>query len=213
MAINDLYRVTLIQTYDLDGPECRNVFYYKQITPGGVSEGADALLAAFQTGLYPDIDAIQNVVINTREIRVENIVAGFDNAVATFGVGTEVGQRGGECLPPYAAWAFKLHRLSTAVRNGQKRFAGVSESDQVNGIATGTIIPLLNACASSLDKILGGPVPDTATYQPRIFRAAREEDTIPAKIIPALLQADFDIADASFTGVSTQNSRKFNAGA
>lgn len=209
MAINDLYRITLIQTYGPDGPECRNVFYYKQITPGGVSEGADALLPAFQTGLYPDIDAIQNVIIETRQIRVENVIAGFDNAVATFGVGTEVGQRTGACLPPQDCWSFRLLRLSTAVRHGRKNFAGVSEGDQDNGVAVGSVIPLLNACATSLDKILGGPVPDTATFQPRIFRAQRDAKTIPAKTIPALAQADFDVADAQYQRIGTQNSRKF----
>lgn len=210
--LNDIYRITLIQTYGVGGQELRNVFYYKQITPGGTSEGAEALMPAFQTQVFAAIDAIQNAIIFTVQIRVENVVPGTDNATLSFGPSSEPGERVGECLPPYACWAFRLNRSSTAVRNGQKRFAGVSEGDQGNGQAAGPFVPTLNACAAALDDIIGGPPPAVATYQPRIFRAGRPSRTIPAKTIPAMVQADFDIENAQFVSVSTQNTRKFNVG-
>lgn len=210
--INDIYRITFTQTYGVGGQECINVFYYKQITDGGVSEGAEALLPAFQTEIYPHIEAVQSAIIYTLSILVENVVPSADNAQQSFSPSAEPSERTGDPLPPYATYAFRLNRSTNASRHGQKRFAGVSESDQNAGLATGTIVPLLETLAGKLDDVIGGPPPDTATYQPVIYRVGRPGKTIPQKIIPALIPASFAISTGQYVGISTQNSRKYNVG-
>lgn len=210
--INDIYRIKFTQTYGVGGQECINVFYYKQITEGGVSEGADALLPAFQSEVYPAIENIQCSIMFTVEILVENVVPSADNASVGFGPSAEPSERVGQALPPYATWAFRLNRSTNASRHGQKRFAGVAEEDQNAGLAVGPIVALLDTCAAKLDDVIGGPPPDTATFQPVIYRVGRPGKTIPTKIIPALIPASFTISTAQYVGISTQNSRKFNVG-
>lgn len=212
MAVNDIYRVTLTQQWAFTAEIMLNIFYYQQFTPG-VAEGATPLSVAFDNVVVPAVRNIQNAAIQYLQLLVENIVPSSDNATISYTPSIDTGTRPGDALPPFTTWAFRLNRSTTASRHGQKRFAGVSEGDQNNGVAVAGIVAALTAVATALDDTLGGPPPGTATYVPRIFRAGRPEVTIPAKTIPAVLQTSFSIANASYTAITTQNSRKFGAGA
>jgi len=211
MALNDIYRITLRQQWAFTAEEILNIFFYEQNLPGA-SEGAEPLANAFNTTLVPAIQAVQNAAIQYTQLQVENIVPSADNFTIPYTPGTDTGDRTGDALPPFVTWSFRLNRQTTASRHGQKRFAGVSEGDQNNGVASGAVVALLDNLALLLDNIIGGVPPAIATYVPRIFRAGRPSVTIPAKIKPAVLQASFPIANAQYVSVATQNSRKFGAG-
>jgi len=211
MSLNDIYRITCTQIFTPSSQVCLNVFYYKQVTAGAL-EGAAALLDEFDGSLVRDkIRAIQNENVNWLQILVENIVPSSDNAQADYALGAVAGNRSGEALPPYAAWAFRLNRQTNESRHGQKRFVGVSEGDQVDGVAEAALTTDLTAVATALESTLGGPPPGAATFQPVIFRQGKPSVTIPEKIVPAVIQSDFPISTAQYVSVSTQNTRKTNA--
>lgn len=211
MALNDIYRVTCTQRYTIDGPFFLNVFYYQQNTAAG-NDGADVLLANFSPTVRDLLRLIQNEVITWLQIVVENIVPSSDNASEFYTPGTVQGNRVGECLPPFATWAFRFNRSTSASRHGQKRIGGVTELDQVNGAAVPGITPALTNAAAGMEAVLGGPLPANATYAPIIFRAGAPAKTIPEKIIPAKIQASFPVAGVSYTTISTQNTRKLGVG-
>jgi len=212
MALNDIYRVTLVQVWDSDAPIAFNVFYYKEINEIPGNNNSAQLAAEFEANVDPLIRGIQNDIVSTIAINVENIIPSADNTYLSYTPNTRTGATGGDSLPPYASWAFRYNRNNSAVRNGQKRFWGVSESDQNDGIANGALAAALSALGVRLGLTLGvGGT--TSLYQPRIFRAGRPVKVIPEKTIPALLQADFDVASVAYTQISTQNSRKFLSGA
>jgi len=197
MALNDIYRVTLVQVWDSDAPIAFNVFYYKEIVSDPTNNDSQGLADQFSLNVDPVIRALQTNIVSTIAINVENIIPSADNTYLSYAPNTRQGIAGGEALPPYAAWAFRLNRNNSAVRNGAKRFWGVSEADQLAGVAIAAAITRLDACAAALAQTWGVPG-STSLYQPRIFRAGRPSKTIPEKIIPAMLQADFDVAGASY---------------
>lgn len=211
MAINDLYRVTFIQSYGLAGPEVRNVWYYEQILPGD-PEGANELLNLFNFYVVPLMEDVQNEAIRYHNLLVENIIPGFDYSSLGYTPATQGGSRTGNCLPPTDCWSFRFNRESTASRHGQKRIAGVSEADQSNGVAETGIVGALNALATGMQVNLVSAGPNTTAYEPRIFRAGRPGYTIPEKVVPAKLQADFPVGTVQYVTIGTQNSRKFGHG-
>lgn len=212
MALNDIYRVTLVQVWNSDAPVSFNVFYYKEISTIPGNDNSVELAAQFALNVDVPIRAIQNDIVSTIAINVENIIPSADNTYLAYTAGTRPGARTTDALPPYVNWAFRLNRNNSAVRNGQKRFWGVSEGDQQDGTILTGFVTTVDAAATAVAATLGtGGV--TSLYQPRIFRAGRPSKTIPEKIIPALVQADYDVASVSYTQISSQNSRKFTAGA
>jgi len=212
MALNDIYRVTFVQVWDTDAPISFNVFYYKEINEIPGFNNSAQLATQFESNVDPLVRAIQNDIVSTIAINVENIIPSADNTYLSYTPGTRVGTQATDALPPYVNWAFRLNRNNSAVRNGAKRFWGVSEGDQLDGVAVPGMTTALNALAARLALTLGiGGT--TSLYQPRIFRAGRPSKTIPEKTIPALVQADFDVASAVYTQISSQNSRKFLSGA
>lgn len=212
MALNDIYRITMSTAYDAAASVVlQNKFYYKETTTIPGNDDAAELHAQFKVVVLP---LIQNVIANQAHIlslSTENIVPSADNVFESYGTTDFVGQRAGEEMPPFVTWAFRYNRVSTAVRNGQKRIGPISESDQNAGVASGTITSNLNSLASQMGAVLG-TIGITSLYTPRIFRVAEPSVTIPEKIIPAKLQADFDVSDVDYIRISTQNSRKFGVG-
>ena len=212
MALNDIYRVTLVQVWDSDAPIAFNVFYYKEIVEIPGSNNSSQLALQFEANVDPLIRDIQAQIVSTIAINVENLTPSADNTYLSYTPGTRSGAVVSESLPPYSSWAFRLNRNTSAVRNGAKRFWGVPEISQANGIAAVAAITDLNELAVRLALTLG-ITGTTSLYQPRIFRAGRPVKVIPEKTIPALLQNDYDVASVAYTQISTQNSRKFLSGA
>lgn len=207
MAVDDIYRVKIFQTYGTSGPEVLNVYYYKQLTPGSVDEGAEHLAGEWESALGPTIRAIQTTLIKWTSIEVENIIPSSDFFTQPYI--TTTGDIDADTLPPSNCWSFRLNRSTSASRNGQKRICGVAETSQDDGVAVGAFESALNVVGALFDDVIGGPPPADATYQPIIFRPGRAGFTIPEKVVPAVLQADFPIESSQYVRIGTQNSRKF----
>jgi len=212
MALNDIYRITMSTAYDAAASVIlQNKWYYKETTTIPGNDDAAELHAQFKVVVLP---LIQNVIANQAHIMAlstQNIVPSADNVFETFGTTDFVGQRAGEEMPPFVTWAFRYDRVSSAVRNGQKRIGPISESDQSAGVAIGTITSNLNSLASQMGAVLG-TIGITSLYTPRIFRVGAPSRIIPEKIIAAKIQADFDVGDVGYVRISTQGSRKFGRG-
>lgn len=212
MALNDKYRLRLSTAYDAAGSQIfQNVFYYEQVFENPGATGAAQLAVEFKAVVFPKILDVIHQQAHFAAFSVENVIPGGDNVFETYGTTDFVGVQGGECMPPYAAWAFRLSRVETDIRNGQKRFGPVSELDQSSGVAVGTVIPKLNTLSSGLFTTLG-VVGTTSAYMPRIFRPASPSRTIPEKVIPAKLQLVRQVGQVNFVRLSTQNTRKFGRG-
>jgi len=211
MALDDIYRVRLIQAYGTSGQQSINVFHYKQVFEVDPSGDAAELLVNFRDNVETLIRDCQTANISTLQIAVENVVPGTDNAYESFALNTRFGDHADQALPPFACYAFRLNRTSSAVRNGQKRFWGIPETHQVDGVINATGLGFTVPLAAALGADLGG-IPTFNTFRPIIYRIAREEVTIPAKTIPALAAANFPISSAAYISISTQNSRKFGTG-
>lgn len=99
-----------------------------------------------------------------------------------------------ECLPFFNAWAFQYNRSVSGQRSGAKRFAGVPESLQANGIVNGAGAPLVANLATALQ---GDIDAGTETYTPVILH----------KTGPSTAEPHY-IAGVQYKRISTQNSRK-----
>ena len=194
-AVGDLYTLKFNQS--LFGMPVLNVFGFEStITPGTAAD----LAAQWITDTMPFIQAIENE--NALQLGVEVINQNDPGDYALQAVTGQTGDRTGESLPAYATWTFKFARTTRAVRNGFKRFAGVSESDNDNGAAASAIISDLDACATAL----AAPVVGTAaTYVPRILRATYP---IPNPTHLPAIYTGFAVGGVVYEHIGTQNTRK-----
>jgi len=198
MAVGDVYRVLDYQA--MFGSQILNVYYYEQVaafTPDIVE--SESFIQDWFTEMQPAILEVQNDIVTHPTITISSLASFTDFWSATNG---GAGQVSGECLPPFVCWAIRLNRVSRIVRNGQKRYAGVSESQQENGIiGTGTPTTNLELLAEKLATIIDHD--GVPTWKPIIVRLA-PGDVVTAKS---------DIAGGTVVGISSQNTRKYGRGA
>jgi hypothetical protein len=174
-----------------------NVFYYVVLEGDGFD--ADNVGSAFKIGILPNIGGVQNVAVEYTDMVILGIRDSHD--IATIDISDNAGIVSGDCLPPYAAWSFMISRDSTQMRNGYKRFPGVSESWQTNGeVATGTPDEDMEALAETLHSHLeiSGDLIGVMTVPRRQFHGT-----------PVDPVQYWEGADVIFKGISTQNTRKF----
>lgn len=117
-----------------------------------------------------------------------------------------VGAVAGDSLPPQDCWAYEYNRATRSVRNGQKRFCGVPESWQADGVADPTHAVQYAGSAEDMAATLTGA--SGATYIPRIFRYVYPIPN-PSHLPPTSVDA-FPISNVTFKGISSQNTRKIN---
>ena len=155
VTIGDHCRLILKGRFD-GAVETNNVFYMK------VTESADVTvppptLADMALGFW---EGIKTDLLNlTSHVQVYNeIVAELLDADANLVNGESmfidpadgVGGQAGESLPSFANYTLKIVRPSSAKRHGFKRFAGVPENQQHNGIAEASTITALNTLGDDL---------------------------------------------------------------
>lgn len=120
--------------------------------------------------------------------------------------GGVIGAGGGDALPPYSSYSFLLRRLNATTRNGHKRFAGIPENAQANGIAISSIIDELELAAdvfgNPIDIEFASPSTLTLTLAPRIVR----------KNAAGAMTLSQPVLSAEYTGIGTQNTRKYGRG-
>lgn len=199
MTIGNRYE--LIDGQEYLGQDCLNVYYYRQIS--GLAGDAADLRQAWASTILPAVIAVQcddvaHVAIATKNLDLPTDFELFALAPPTTGVLV------GDPMPPFVAWAFRLHRQQTDIHHGAKRYVGISESSQSLGVADGTITTALfnlaNALGSDLTGISG------ATYEPRIMRRLLDGAG------HLIGYQDFPMGIASYVRISTQNTRKFGRG-
>lgn len=176
--------------------ECLNVFYYGNID---VVTGIDDVLTEFAASPLGDILSILSSAYRCHRIDGEVVKGG--TTLSTLAIESN-GTIGGACLPPTNCWDFTLIRGGAKERNGYKRFSGVAESSQDDGVATTGISASLQSVATALAADL---TPGVQTWFPLIRRTRVNR-------VPQNPPVYYEFDNAAYSKIGTQNSRKFGHG-
>lgn len=196
MATGDDYEIITKFTYL--GQLCYNRYYYRQISVGE-EPALDDIVNAWLLQVYPHIQAVtleDSVLTQIDIINLSNPLE-FDTINPLNADGDLVGST----MPSYVSWTFRLDRSTREFRPGRKSFQGVGEGSTIGNEPTAGILPDLTVLADSLAEFLVTPIAG-ATLRPKLLRTATGVGVI----------ADANVTGASFTALSTQNSRKKGVG-
>jgi len=162
---NVILEVTLEQ--NLAGNQCINRFHYLGTgTPVGLTMSF-ALISAmgliYEAGSVNDfpadtigkrLAAIQSASAHFIQVVARDIYPGPDFYQLPYIAGV-AGQVAGECEPPFVAFGLTSPRVTTAIRAGQKRFAGVPESAVgSDGLLSTTPAANLQLLADAMGEVL-----------------------------------------------------------
>jgi len=157
------------------------------------------LIDAFTTTVMPAIRAITNQNAEYELIVCNQYHGGLSFAASAIAIGGTVT---GDCLPPFVSWDFTLVRSAVGEQNGYKRFAGVSESKQQNGLVDAGFVSVLDNLATILQADLVGSLD---TYQLGVRRSQINQ-------IPVNTPTVQTISAAQYSKIGSQNSRKYGHG-
>lgn len=185
-----------------------NIFHYEwgsnEPAPGLPTIGQeiiDAYAVDFVAAIQ-NLISVQVAFYGVKIINLSNPDEFFESDFTT----PVAGAVSGDCLPPFASWGFQLNRATRTTRNGYKRFPGVAESSQVNGVATSGAISTANAIAALLgvqqDFVVASPGTLEFSLSPKIVRKDEAGELVLVN----------DVISASFKGIGSQNTRKFGRG-
>jgi hypothetical protein len=204
MQINDILRVTDVQTWQTTGQSMLNVYWYQVVaiaSPSTLLEsGADVALEFEQTVLLP-VRAIQSNSILHTSLRM-TIYGALEEDYEYLYNPPLAGSAVGEITSTFFTWSFKLNRTFKLTRNGSKRIGGTPDSLStdargLNQVGSAFVTNIETAFAADLIILgTGGP---NMTLRPVIVRQS------PAGLGPVNPNP---IASATFRGFGTQNSRK-----
>lgn len=133
MASGDIYEIVDVQM--LQGSECENVYFYEQRGAFVPVSGntAFALGEEFNETILPVICGIQDSDLVHVETRVRNLFDATDAAnVASGNTGLLTGSV--DAMPSFVAAGYQLPTDNAQVRDGAKRYAGMNENMQENGV-------------------------------------------------------------------------------
>lgn len=197
--------------------ECDNVFHYHVSAAGG------ATLNQFGAGLRHYVIAeVQNVVttimewfdVDCRILDTDGVLVNGEFYVLPAGTG--LGQISAEALPPENCITFKYIRPSSSFRHGYKRFAGISEGSQANGVPVSGFLTGLATLATALETPIHAWTIDPTTGAPAaVISGATAHPVVLQRIIngdPISPVNVADITDVVFDKLGTQNTRKFGRG-
>ena len=144
MALNNLYVLDFKQQFQQE--DIHNIFTYESDGDGSAADLNDA----FNTTMLPLINAIQSSNIANVSARTINLGSLSDiDEKPLSGLGALTGS---DMLPLHDAVNYTLKPTTRAVRPGSKRFSGLVEVDQVDGIITASAyITSLNALRVGID--------------------------------------------------------------
>lgn len=149
MATGDVYEVTHRGT--MSNQAVNNVYFYQQRAAFVPSSGtiAQALADAWGEILIPEVLAIASSDYRSDSVDVRNL---FDPTDQGQYVDGSLGSGGTtmDSLPVHDAWGLQLKHDYAGMRPGGKRYAGVPESSQVDGIPTSGMITALNSFGEAL---------------------------------------------------------------
>lgn len=207
MANLDVYQI--VDKSLFQGQECLNVYFYQARNVLGAPTALD-MSDAYIGQLLPAVLDIQNADLLHTEIRVQNL---FDPADVHVEAISEpgVGGAGDDLMPIFNSIAFRLVGDNGAVRNGAKRYAGLTEGQFTDGVVTGAgYIAVLDDLADLLfDTLLFGVIEQ---FVPVIVKRilVGSDYVLPSSLVEATLSS---VIDAIWTPLATsQVSRKIGSG-
>jgi hypothetical protein len=200
-SLGDLIQIVANQRY-LE-QKCINVYFYRVTAPAGLADGyLDAFHTAFLAQVLDDVRGVQANLLNYESIIYRNLSNGIDLLEESVDLDGEVATTSATAMPSFVALTWLLRRESLATRNGYKRFAGVNDAT-VDGNSVNISSTLLDAVSDALSEDLMAGI--AVLGEPVIVRKPL--------LVPAGTGYTYaSIGDASFLGVSTQNTRKRGRG-
>lgn len=176
--------------------ETINVFYFASATfDDPLSDFVSAWVTAALNYLAPVL-GVSTLLDTVTCNMVKGSSAFFSQAISI------AGTTSGDQCPPYVTWDFTYVRGGVAERNGYKRFSGVPESLQANGVATGGALANLNVVA---DKLENSVTLTADEWFPVIKRTRVAKITQNPPVY-------YDTSSVIYSKVGSQNSRKFGHG-
>lgn len=128
MATSNCWQVSL--NAEMGGQDVVNVFFYR----GNALTDPDAadIAQSFYEQILPDIKAICTEDVEFVSIGVRDLMS--TDTPYTLAVGESGTFAGTDTLPPHDACTFKLNVATNVTRPGSKRFAGLNEGVQTDGV-------------------------------------------------------------------------------
>jgi hypothetical protein len=199
-ALNDVIKVVANQRQN--GQLVQNVYHYQVVTLTGLEGPYLEIVRDWMINeVLPPILVIQSSQLVYESLFIINMSNGVDFLEHTFSPNLP-GEGEVNVLPPYATMTFRLIRETLATRNGYKRFAGVPENIQQNGVYIGSeafLTPIEEALAADIQ-----PAPSIIPlFAPVIVRRGAS----------GTIEAVNNIGASDFRGIGTQNTRKIGRGA
>ena len=145
------------------GEECINRFNYVTDSVAGAGKLSLGLIRAM--GLVPSggvlpVDLfgdLLRIMLNAAtaiiDVTARDVYSNTDFVQQAIGV---AGASTGEVLPPFAAFGLSTNRVVYNIARGQKRFVGVSESNQNNGVLVGGAMTNLANVADAMSQTITG---------------------------------------------------------
>lgn len=143
MALTDMYNV--VHDMTLLGRNMLNVYQCERTSP---IESAGSISDAFQNSVLPIIRLWQSDEVVNNELRIFNL--GTSTDFGTFTLSGALGLRIGTDGPAFISGEVKFPSIDRAVRTGFKRFGGMLESDDSNGVLNGAAVTLLDNIGAAM---------------------------------------------------------------
>jgi len=131
-SVGDVYEV--VDHSQQEGQEVLNVYFYRLDTPV-VGNAAEMAVASYIDVVLPDVLDAQSVNVVHTEVSARNL---FDAGETWSELISEPGISAGDALPIFNAVAYRLIGSNSAVRDGQKRYAGLYEGAVTDGVIDDT---------------------------------------------------------------------------
>lgn len=144
-SIGDVYEV--VDHMLMEGQEVLNVYFYRLDTPV-VGNAAEMAVASYIGQVLPDVIAIQQNDVVHMEVSARNL---FNESETWSELISEPGDGADDTLPIFNAVGYRLVGSNSAVRDGQKRYAGISEDVVTDGVVDSAgMITLMTTLAATL---------------------------------------------------------------
>ena len=219
--LNDtLYEVVLRGNYN-GLQQTNNVFYFRTFLgdapalalgqPGTIR----GLATEFWNNLKTQLRAVTGTIVSYTSVDAYQLDAdGAQVTGETYSIpsGERAGTAAGDVLPPTNSWTMQYVRPDTSFKHGSKRFTGVTENMQLNGVIAAGSVATMNALVAVLDNNI---IPHDVSYG---------TNAAGYHAFPVVLQRVINGTNVSpvnwyqpaaiiYTRIGTQNSRKFGHGA
>lgn len=198
--VGDLWQIrTVGQLY---GQEINNIFWFKQLSTGGVNDASEAAEGLFFNKLSPALLPILHVDFAFTAVVATNWTTGLEQDVHILTAGNVGLITAGDCMPSMIAWTFKYQKSQPLYSSGGKRFAGVPET-KVDG---NTVLVVGDEFLDVQDSLQTGLVFGGFVARPVVL--VTQLNGVPK---PTAMGAGgfvtWDVNTVIFNGVSTQRSR------